>query len=142
MLNYKIIAIVVFSFLLASCTSTNTKPVSVNFNTDSSKIVISNINAVALLQIKSNINSYASYQNLVTVLQIPPQNDTISLEKECPGKLSLNNTALIFTPNTPFVKGNTYLISTLINVQFLTTEKILKSKIEPKLGAQQQILVR
>ena len=78
----------------------------------------------------------------MSVSQIPAQNDTISLEKEWPGKLSLNNNALIFTPNTPFVKGNTYLVSTLINVQFLTTEKVLKSKLEPKLSAQKQALTR
>lgn len=142
MLKYKIIAIVVLGFLLTACTTTNSKPVSIKFSRDSSKILISNINATALLQIKNNINSYASYQNLVTVLQTPAQNDTISIEIDWPGKLNLANATLIFTPKIPFAKGKTYLVSTLINVQFLTTEKVLKSKMEPKVSAQQQILVR
>lgn len=133
----------VFCFLfLLSCSQTNTKPLLIAFSSDSSQIVIKDINEAGLFQLKTNINKDSSYQNLVTVLQTPNDDDSISMEIEWQGKLSLKFNELLFTPNQPFVKGKTYLVETIINSQFASGKDIIKGKVGTQIKPQQQILKR
>ena len=133
----------VFCFLfLLSFSQTNTKPLLIAFSSDSSQIVIKDINEAGLFQLKTNINKDSSYQNLVTVLQTPNDDDSISMEIEWQGKLSLKSNELLFTPNQSFVKGKTYLVETIINSQFASGKDIIKGKVGTQIKPQQQILKR
>lgn len=134
--------LVVVCVVIVACNSTNSKPLSIDFSSDSNKIIIKNINEAGLYQLKANINTDSNYQKLVSVLQTPTEDDSTSMEVEWPGELTVIGDSLIFTPKLPFVKGKEYLIETIINAQFAKSKEIIKSKVGFKVKAQQQILRR
>ncbi|MES2417818.1 MAG: hypothetical protein V4541_06495 [Bacteroidota bacterium] len=130
----------VFTALLFACSTTNNKPLLIRFSADSSTILISGIEPAGLLQLKNNINTDTTYQSLVTVLETPAENDSIGIEREWPGKLSMEGDKLIFKPDSPFIKGKDYLVETVINVSFANAEKVIKGNMKRSLKAQQEIL--
>lgn len=127
-----------------TCTSTvdNNKALAIKFNTDSSKIVISDIREAQLYQLKTNLPTDSTYQKLVTVLQTPAEDDSAALEQEIDGKLSLEGNNLIFIPNLPFSKGKSYLVQSIINSSFATRKDMVKSDIGHHLKAQSVLLQR
>lgn len=133
---------VVLGIALIACNSTNNKPLSIHFSSDSNKIIITNINEAGLYQLKANINTDSNYQKLVSVLQTPGEDDSTSMEIDWPGKLSVIGDSLIFTPNLPFVRKKEYLVETILNAQFASGKDIIKSKVGFKVKAQQQALKR
>lgn len=135
------IGAICFLFLL-SCSQTNSKPLLIAFSSDSSQIVIKDINEAGLFQLKTNINTDSSYQHLVTVLQTPDDDDSTSMEVEWQGKLSLKSNELLFTPNFPFVKGKTYVVETILNSQFASGADVIKAEVGTRIKPQQQILKR
>lgn len=141
----KFIFLIAFSltWLLVACKGTNSKPLSIEFTSDSSKIKITSINEASLFQLKSNLKTDTIYQKIVSVLQTPiDNNDSTSMEVEWPGRLSMIDDSLFFTPETPFVKGKVYLVETMLNVKFATSEEIVKSNVGHTLKAQQKVLIR
>ena len=94
-------ASVICFYFLFSCNTTNEKPLVIVFSSDSSQIVVKDINQVGLFQLKSHIDTDSAYQKLVTVLQTPADDDSTSMEVEWKGKLSLKGDELLFTPNLP-----------------------------------------
>lgn len=144
MFSYKLslfYAFICISMLFA-CNSTNNKPLLIKFSSDSSSILISNISTAGLLQLKNNINTDTTYQNLVTVLITPSEDDSVTMEKQWPGKLKMRGDELEFAPDSPFVKGKSYLVSTIINVSFANAEKVIKGGMGASLNAQEQQLQR
>ncbi|MFD0940110.1 hypothetical protein [Pedobacter boryungensis] len=141
MFKYLKLSIWLLCLTLISC-NTNSKPLSIHFSKDSSAVVISNIEPAGLLQLKNNINTDTAYQNLVSVLQTPADDDSTSMEVEWPGKLSITGDSLVFTPANPFIKGKSYLVETMLNTQFARGKEIIKSEVGHKVKAQQQILRR
>ncbi|RZK60569.1 MAG: hypothetical protein EOO91_00840 [Pedobacter sp.] len=132
----------VICIALTACSSTNSKPLSIRFSADSSKIIISAINEAGLYQLKANIKIDSNYQKLVSVLQTPAEDDSTSMEIEWPGRLNVAGDSLIFTPTLPFEKKKEYLVETILNAQFASGKDIVKSKVGFKVKAQQQILKR
>lgn len=128
--------------LLCACNRTNNKSLLIKFSADSTSILISNIEPVGLLQLKNNINTDTMYQKLVTVLITPADDDSLTMEKEWPGKLKLKGDELEFIPDSPFVKGKSYLISTLLNASFGKAEEIIRGGMETSLNVQEQVLKR
>ena len=127
---------------LTACDSTNSKPLSIAFSADSSKIIIRNINDAGLYQLKTNRDTDSAYQKIVSVLQTPAEDDSTSMEIDYPGKLAVMGDSLVFTPNNPFVKSNVYIVETMINTQFAKGEEIVKSNVGYQLKAQQKFLKR
>lgn len=130
-----------FWFLIA-CGSTNNEPLSIQFSSDSAKIIIKNINDAGLYQLKKNLSTDSAYQNIVSVLQTPAEDDSTSMEIDYPGELTINGENLVYTPKKPFEKGKVYLVETMINARFAKSEEIIKSQVGRQLKAQQQILKR
>jgi len=128
--------------LLMACTSKDNTKLSIQFAADRSTIVISNIEAAALLQLKNNLPKDSLYQDVVTVLETPGDDDSVSIEKEWPGKLKMQENELVFTPDSPFVKGKSYLIESLLNVSFGNVKQLLKGEMKTTLNFQQKILKR
>lgn len=125
-----------------ACNHTNSEPLSIQFSSDSSKIIIKNIDDAGLYQLKTNLSTDSAYQNIVSVLQTPGDDDSTSMEIEYAGDLAINGENLVFTPKKPFEKGKVYLVETMINAQFAKSEEIIKSEVGRQLKAQQQILKR
>ncbi len=143
MFKYKKFLLFGISFcLFFSCNQTKSKPLLIAFSSDSSKIIIKDIDEAGLYRLKSNINADSSYQQLVTVLQTPQDDDSTSMEIEWKGKLNIEGNELVFTPAFPFVKGKTYLIETIINSHFANGEDIISGKVGTHIKSQQQTLKR
>ncbi len=128
--------------LSISCSTANNKPLSIGFSADSNKIVLTNINEVGLYQLKTHLATDSAFQQVVSVLQTPGENDSTSMEVEWPGKLSIVGANLLFTPEKPFEKSKVYLVETLLNTQFASGKDILKSNVDHKVKAQQVLLKR
>ena len=138
----KIFATINLLWFLIACGSTNSEPLSIQFSSDSSKIIIKNIHDAGLYQIKKNLSTDSAYQNIVSVLQTPGDEDSLAMEIMYPGDLSILGDSIIYTPKNAFVKGKVYLVETMINTQFAKSEEIIKSQVGRQLKAQQQILKR
>lgn len=82
------------------------------------------------------------YQKLVSVLQTPAEDDSVGMEMDWPGALSVAGDSLVFIPNKPFVKGKNYLVETIINSKFASGADILKSDVGRSLKPQQKTLIR
>ncbi len=128
--------------LCFSCKNTDNKSLQIKFSKDSSSILISNIEAAALLQLKNNIKTDTSYQKLVSVLETPTDDDSVGMEREWPGKLGMIHDNVVFTPDSPFLKGKTYLVETQLNMSFGEIEQVLKGKMRTTMNFQQQLLKR
>jgi hypothetical protein len=139
--NLKVL-IVFGCFFLIACTSTKNKPLSIEFSSDSNKIVIKNINEAGLYQLKINLNTDSTYQKLVAVLQTPSDKDSTTVEVELPGMLSMQGDSLLFTPNTSFIKGKTYLVETFINTEFASGKDIIHSDVGHSVKPIQKTLKR
>lgn len=82
------------------------------------------------------------YQKLVSVLETPADDDSTSMEREWPGKLSMQGDKVVFKPDSPFLKGKTYLIETKLNMSFGEIEQVMKGKMNTTMSYQQQLLKR
>ena len=141
MFKYIKLIVLLSSFLMA-CHTTNNKPLSIGFSADSNTVVISNINEASLFHLQEYIQTDSNAQNLVSVLQTPVDDDSTSMEMDWPGKLSIANHQLVFTPELPFVKGKAYLVETMISAEFASGKDIIKSKVGYQVKPQQQLLKR
>ena len=128
--------------LLFSCNTTNNKSLVIGFSSDSSQIVVKDIHEVELYKIRSDIDTGSAYQSLETVLHTAADDDSTSMETEWPGKLTIVEDHLLFTPNLPFVRGKTYLVETILNTQFASGEDIVKGSMNAQIKPRQQVLKR
>jgi len=140
---FKYLKLFLFStcFLSQACNTTEER-LSIDFSADSSAIIIANIEPSGILQLKNHLETDSAYQKLVTVLQTPADNDSTGMEIDWPGKLVLNKDQLMFTPDTPFVKGKTYLVETIVNSRFASAKEILKAEVGHAVKSQQKVLKR
>ena len=142
MFKYKLPVFFVLASLLFACANKDTTPLLIRFSADSSSILFSNIEPAAVLQLKNNIKTDTMYQKIVSVLETPTDDDSTSMEREWPGKLSMQGEALVFTPDSPFIKGKTYLVETQLNMSFGDVEQVVQGKMSKNMNFQQQLLKR
>ena len=138
----KLFLVIICIFLCWSCNTTDNKPLVIKFSADSSAILVSNIDAAALLHLKNNIKTDSSYQKLVSVLETPAEDDSTSMERDWPGKLVMKEDDVIFQPDSPFLEGKTYLVQTQLNMSFGDIEQMIKGNVRAKMNFQQQVLKR
>ncbi len=50
------------------------------------------------------------WQNLVPVYRMPADTDMKNYQPVQPGRYQLKDSAVVFTPDTPFIKGQTYFV--------------------------------
>ncbi|RZM21243.1 MAG: hypothetical protein EOO88_33880 [Pedobacter sp.] len=130
------------SCFFAACSTTNSKPLLIDFSADSTAIVISNIDAPGLLQL-SNIAAQDSVLNsLISVLQTPSETDSLIKEAPLAGSLTITDTNIVFKPHKPFLRGHDYLVITHLNARFGTEEDILKSQLNTAVKPHQVLLTR
>lgn len=129
-------------FVCLSCNTSDNKSLQIRFAKDSASILISNIDEASLLKLKNNIKTDSSYQKLVSVLETPADDDSTSMEREWPGKLTMKEDEVVFKPDSPFLKGKTYLVETQLNMSFGDIEQMVKGNVRARMNFQQQILKR
>jgi hypothetical protein len=142
MFKCKLYQIAILGCLFLACNRSDNKLLSIQFSTDSSTIHLSNIESAALLKLKNNIKTDTMYQKLVSVLVTPADDDSVSMEREWPGKLTMKEDKVVFTPDSPFLKGKTYLVETYLNMSFGDVEQVIQGKMSTRMSFQQQVLKR
>ncbi|MGF1923937.1 MAG: hypothetical protein ACQUHE_07130 [Bacteroidia bacterium] len=104
--------------------------------------MISNIEPASLLQLKNNLATDTSYQKLVAVLETPAENDSVSMEREWPGRLALIDDDAVFIPDSPFLKGKVYLVETVLGMKFASAVDVIRSEVGRVSKKQQIVLSR
>lgn len=131
-----------FSCLFAACSTTNSKPLLIDFSADSTAIVFSNIDPPGLLQLTSLEAQDSVLNSLISVLQTPSETDSLIKEAPLAGKLIITDSNVVFKPHMPFLHGRDYLVITYLNARFGTEEQILKSKLNTAVKPHQVVLTR
>ncbi|WAC41749.1 hypothetical protein [Pedobacter sp. SL55] len=125
-------------FVFSSCSLKKEKELAINFSTDSTAILFTGLDEVSLFRAKEQTDSLLN--ELVTISEL--NKDRATQEIAITGTMLLKNDTLAFIPNTPFVKGKTYLVQTLLNSSFGKTEDILKGDVGKTVKKQEKILLR
>ncbi|RYE41118.1 MAG: hypothetical protein EOP48_24165 [Sphingobacteriales bacterium] len=140
--NLKTLTLVFFSIAFSQCSSSNSKPLSIAFASDSTKIVISNIDRPGLLGLQQLKPQDTVFRELIAVLQTPSEKDSTIREELIPGNYSVSDTGVVFSPAQPFVKGREYLVITHMNAKFGDAEQVAKGQLSLGVKPVQKSLVR
>lgn len=138
-LKYSVVVAVFMSAF--SCSNRNNKPV-IKFSGDSTSIIITNIDEASLLQVKNAYQANVDTVNIMSVLIMPGELDSIQDELEVAGKVKIVGDSLIFNPDQPFVKGKDYLVESYIGVKFATVGNLITGSAKHNLQPQKQTLKR
>lgn len=125
-------------FVFSSCSSKKEKELAINFSTDSTCILFTGLDEVSLFRIKEQTDSLLN--DLIIISEL--NEDAAAQEVAIKGKMLLQNDTLAFIPNTPFVKGKTYFIQTLLNSSFGKTEDVLKADVGKTVKKRERTLKR
>lgn len=131
----KITLFFVCCLIFTSCNSKKDSKFDIHFSTDSSKIIFSGIDEVAIFQAQKH-----NPDNLISVLTIA--GDNTAQEKLISGQIEIKGQHLTFVPDTPFVKGQSYLVRTILNSSFGKTTDVLKSDLGHTVKTYERILKR
>jgi len=82
-------------------------------------------------------SSIAAWQSLVPVYRMPVDTDMKDYQKPQPGKYDVKDSVVVFTPDTPFLKQQTYFVRYYLFEQHNTTMDYLNS--DKKIGEQQHM---
>jgi hypothetical protein len=124
------------------CSSSNSKPLSIEFSKDSTKIIVSNIDKPGLLKLKELKPQDSIFSDLVAVLQTPSEKDSTIREELISGNYAVSDSGIVFSPTQPFVKGREYLVITHINAKFGDAEQVAKGQLSLGVKPFQKSLVR
>lgn len=136
------ISLLFFAALLFSCSSTNSKPLLIDFSTDSSSIVFKGIDQAGLTSIQGAESSDSVFNKLVSVLETPSEGDTAFKESAIDGHFKLTDSNLVFIPELPLIKGRNYLVITYLNSKFGDIKALLKGELSTGVRPLQQELQR
>ena len=109
----------------------------INFSSDSTAIIFTGLDEVSLFRAKQQTDSLA--QELASVFE---SGENSGVEKRVLGRIEIKGDTLIFTPKNSFVKGNEYLVQTLLHSSFGKTEDMLKADIGKTVKRQEKVLER
>ena len=135
-------AILLLHTIISSCSSSNSKPLLIDFSTDSSSIVFKGIDQAGLTSIQGAESSDSVFNKLVSVLETPSEGDTAFKESVVDGHFKLTDSNLVFIPELPLVKGRNYLVITYLNSKFGDIKALLKGELSTGVRPLQQELSR
>jgi len=134
------LTIVIIGFY--SCSSSNSKPLSIEFSADSSTIVIASIDRPGLLRLQQLDAQDSVFKDLIAVLQTPSETDSSISEEPIAGNYKVSDSAVVFSPLQPFVNGREYLVITHINAKFGDAEQVAKGQLSLGVKPVQKSLIR
>jgi hypothetical protein len=142
MLNVKGLLALVFIASCTACNSTKNKPLVIDFSSDSTQIIIRDIDPVGMLKIRNGDLNDSLLQQAVTVMESPSEEDSTGMERVMPGKVIRGTDHLTFVPAEPFRKGKLYLVQTYINSAFSDLQTLIKGKTKLHMVPNQKTLGR
>lgn len=133
----KLTLFIVCCLIFSSCSLKKENELEINFSSDSTTIVFTGLDEVSLFRAKQQTDSLA--QELASVFE---SGENSGVEKQVLGKIEIKGDRLIFKPQKPFVKGNEYLVQTVLNSSFGKPEDILKADIGKTVKRREKVLQR
>ena len=134
--------VMLFACVLLGCSSTNNKPLLIDFSADSSSIVFSHIDRAGLNQLQELGADDSTFKSLVSILEMPGELDTTFKEQAINGKFRLTDSNLVFIPERSFVKRREYLVITYLNSKFGDVGMILRAELKTSVQPLQKALIR
>lgn len=128
--------------MLFACSSTNSKPLLIEFSADSSAIEFNHIDPAGWSRLRGLKGNDTTLIKLVSVLQTPSERDSNLKEAPVEGKIVVTDSNLVFMPAVPFVKGRDYLVITHLNARFGDLKMLLKGDVKAGVQSSQKILTR
>ena len=86
-----------------------TSRVDVSLTADHRSIQFKGLDRLIVGEISRDTNA-AVWQSLVSVYKMPADTDLKNYQPVQPGKYQVQDSVVVFTPDTPFVKGKTYFV--------------------------------
>ena len=87
----------------------------IDFDRKSNALVVSNLDDGFVNALTQEINTDSSLNRLLSVFIKTADEDLQDIEKPLAGKYQINNKSIVFLPDTPFDRGNNYLIEIYLN---------------------------
>lgn len=102
--------LVVIIFVIAACTpAKHPAAVQVSLVNNYKSVQFKGLDYAVMQDIGRDTNKDV-WQSLVPVYRMPADTDMKNYQPEQPGHYLLKDSAVIFTPDTPFIKGQTYFV--------------------------------
>lgn len=139
-LNQQLIIFIVAAFFI-SCSGRNNKAV-IKFSIDSTSIILNNLGEASLVQVKNVYSKNLDSSNLLSVIALPGELDSLQDEIVVKGHYLLQGDSILFKPDQPFKKNKRYLVESFIGAEFATVSKLFSGTIKQNLQPQKQILKR
>lgn len=134
--------VLLLAVFLFSCSSANNKPIVIRFSPDSTAVIFSDIDPAGLLQVKNAPGIDTGYNRILSVMETPSDDDSVSVEKPLPGKVRVTDSTVVFEPLTPFVPGKSYRVVSYMNVKFAGASMIWSGKLNQGVKSNQVLLKR
>lgn len=141
-LNARKLFLFLLPVLFASCSVADKQPLSISFSSDSSSIVFNGIDPAGLNRLKNNQHPDSILHELISVLQTPSELSPDTREKPLAGQFKLTDSAIVFHPDTLFVRGRDYLVITHLNTSFVDARRILTNEVNLRMKPLQKLLSR
>jgi hypothetical protein len=123
--------------VFGGCFFKNKQELSISFSKDSSGVIISGINEIDSYQLQQQL-TIDSLKHLPGLVEIRDE----QIDSLIVGEFFWLNNTLIFSPNTPFVKGSTYVITTVLNSSYGTAKDILIGNLGKQIKGHEEKLRR
>ena len=105
----KLLIILLFVTACASPKKPDTALVSINLVNNNQSILFKGLDYVVTQEIgRDSLNEV--WQSLIPVYKMPADTDMRSYQPVQPGKYQLQDSVVVFTPDTPFAKGQVYFV--------------------------------
>jgi hypothetical protein len=131
-MKHLICVLILFCF---GCTSkTKTLLVNVTLTNNNQSVKITGLDNEIMADINRD-NTTGIWQTLFPVYRMPPDTDMKDFQRPQPGSYKATGTEIVFTPDTPFLKGQTYFLRYYQFGDGKSTWGLIKQK--QKLGSQQ-----
>lgn len=127
---------------LIACSSANNKPIDIDFSADSNSIVLKNIDAAGLHQLRNTPHLDSNASLFLRVLDTPADDDSTALETQIEGKVRIIDDEIEFRPLKPLIKGRQYMVSTYLNTKFGNFQSVLSGTIGRAVKPNQKLLRR
>lgn len=127
---------------LISCSPANNKPVLISFSSEHNAILFSGIDPAGLLELRNTPGIDTSYSSVISVMEIPGENDSLGFEIAFPGRLAILDSTIVFTPRAVFSKGKSYRVVSYLNAKFGNAGMMMTGKLDHKVKPQSVVLRR
>jgi hypothetical protein len=102
--------LIVIIFIIGGCTpAKHPAAVSISLINNGQSVQFKGLDYVVIQDIGRDTNKDV-WQSLVPVYRMPADTDMKSYQPVQPGHYQLKDSVVVFTPDTPFVKGQTYFV--------------------------------